>query len=367
MRIVIDARMLYWTGVGRYTKALLEHLPELDAQNDYLVLTRPADRVLWEPAAPNIKRIEVAIDPYSLDEQFGLGKIISELKPDLVHFTTPNIPAYQGRYVVTVHDLTLLDYDTSRGTGWQKAVHGLKRIPFRWVFRRAVTHATGITTGTKYVQQQLIERFGVPKARLTVAPLAADPLLAEPVSTKRLGVKPPYLLYVNNFYPYKNAGSVLLALKELVTTHPDLQLVFTGKPDYFRDVLESQAAELGLADRVVFTGFVTDGELITLYREAALFIYPSLSEGFGLQGLEAMAQGTPVLAARASCLPEVYGEAAAYFDPHNPSDQARQIAEVLQSDIQRKALRASGYERVKQFSWKRTAEQTLAAYRQALK
>src|SRR5579875_1452626 len=125
MRIVIDARMLYWTGVGRYTQRLLTHLEKLDTDNHYLVLVRSADWEKYQPVNAHFIKVRADVDPYSLGEQTQLLGIIRSLKPDLVHFTAPNAPiAYSGRRVVTVHDLTLLDYDTSRGSGLKKWARG---------------------------------------------------------------------------------------------------------------------------------------------------------------------------------------------------------------------------------------------------
>jgi glycosyltransferase involved in cell wall biosynthesis len=127
------------------------------------------------------------------------------------------------------------------------------------------------------------------------------------------------------------------------------------------------ADQLGVADQVTFVGYVSDGELVSLYRGAKAYINPSLSEGFGLQGLEAMAQGTPVLASRASCLPEVYGDAAEYFDPNDPADQARAIALMLDHGEVAERLRATGRKRLAQFSWKKMAQTILAVYEKAVK
>src|SRR5688572_4288547 len=121
MRIVIDGRMLYWTGVGRYTQALLEQLQRIDRENTYLVLMRRQDWGLWEPETPNFSKIEASIDPYSAGEQLWLPWVIQSLKPDLVHFPAANTPLlWRGKRVVTVHDLTLVDFDTSRHSGWRR-------------------------------------------------------------------------------------------------------------------------------------------------------------------------------------------------------------------------------------------------------
>lgn len=367
MRIVIDARMLYWTGIGRYTRALLDELERLDTKNDYVVLMRQADWALWEPTASNFSRVEANFDPYTVAEQWDLYRLLKRLRADVVHFTAPNSPLlYRGRRVVTIHDLTLLDFDTSRAQGGPRRGLGvLKRWAFRLVFWNDARFATRLVTDTEYVARQLAERYGVAKARVRAIWLAADPQVAEPESLKRFGELGRFVFYIGNLYPYKNLGSTLQALAELKTSHPELRLVVAGQPDDFTAALELRARQLGVSDRVKLVGRVTDGEMVALYRAAAAYVNPSLSEGFGLQGLEAMAQGAPVVAARATCLPEVYGEAAEYFDPRDAGDQARAVAQVLDDEAAAERLRRDGREWLKQFSWRRMAEQTQAVYLEA--
>lgn len=367
MKVVIDARMLYWTGVGRYIEALLTELPQLDHDNEYAVLVRRADWDLWEPAAANFTKVECNIDPYSVGEQLRLGGRIKALGPDLVHFTAPNTPLlYRGPRVVTVHDLTLLDYDTSRGQGVVKFLRGLKRLPFRLVLANDAWFADRIVTATDYVKQQLVRRYHIRAKRVVTTLLAADPVAAEPEPVEAYGATGDYLFYVGNVYPYKNAGAMIEAFSLIAKQFPRLKLIVAGARDYFSEQLEQQAHDAGLDGRVVFAGRVSDAEKAALYRGAKLYINPSLSEGFGLQGLEAMAQGTPVLAANVSCLPEVYGDAAVYFDPHDPKDQAEKIGDLLGNEGLREKLRQAGYARVKRFSWRRTAEETLGVYREVL-
>jgi glycosyltransferase involved in cell wall biosynthesis len=368
MRIVIDARMLFWTGVGRYTQALLTELEAVDHDNQYVVLVRRADWAKWQPAQANFSKVESNINPYSLAEQWKLWRQLRALRPDLVHFTAPNAPLlYRGRRLVTIHDLTLLDFDTSRGQGMAKVMRGLKRIPFRLVMTNDARSATTILTATDYVHDQVIDRLGAPSARVRTVLLAADPSVAKPEPLTRFGNLGMYAFYIGNMYPYKNLGSTIEAMAKLNDRLPQLNLVIAGKPDSFTDELKAKAQSLRVLDRVKFLGFVSDGEMISLYRGAAVYVNPSLSEGFGLQGLEAMAQGLPVVAARASCLPEVYDEAAEYFDPRDPADQARAIGRVVSDPAVAGRLRAAGTQRLKDFSWRRMAEQTLEAYRSAAK
>lgn len=364
MRIVIDARMLFWTGVGRYTRNLLENLEELDTENEFFVLMRSKDWQLYRPKAKNFQRVKVDIDPYTAREQLLLPMAIRKLKPDLVHFTAPNAPMLYGRRkIVTIHDLTLIDYDTSRGSGIKKVLRGLKRIPFRIVFRRGANGATAVISGTDYVKWQLVGRYHLPEEKVRVIPLGVEPEMAEPAKIDRFKAGKDFLFYVGNYYPYKNVGVVVEAMSKIAVKHPHFKLVLAGKPDYFQAQLKERVRELKLTEKVVFAGYVTEEELAGLYDAATMYINPSLSEGFGLQGLEAMIHGVPVVAANATCLPEVYEKAAEYFDPLSANDLADKVTKLLDSKADRERLIKHGSARVKEFTWRKVAQKTLETYK----
>src|SRR5262249_47673383 len=141
----------------------------------YVVLVRRCDWAKWTPQSSNFARVECNIEPYSLAEQTRLPAVLGRLAPDIVHLLTPNAAAgYRGRKVVTVHDLTLLDHDTSRGSLRRRLSTKLKRVPFRLIFLRQIATATRVITVTDYVKQQLVERFGIDPARVSTTWLAAD-------------------------------------------------------------------------------------------------------------------------------------------------------------------------------------------------
>ena len=140
-----------------------------------------------------------------------------------------------------------------------------------------------------------------------------------------------------------------------------------GKEDWFWQQFKLGIRRLGLDKNVIFTGYVTDGELASFYQQASFLILPSLSEGFGLPGLEAMAAGLPVLSSNASCLPEVYGSAAEYFDPRNTDELAKKITSLLNSPERLGELRQLGLAQAKKYSWAKMAESTLAIYNRILK
>ncbi|MFI5492944.1 glycosyltransferase family 4 protein [Actinoplanes sp. NPDC051859] len=366
MKIVIDGRMLSWTGIGRYTQALLEGLEAIDQSNDYVVLMRRADWAKWEPQQSNFRRVECNIEPYSLAEQTTLPRVLRGLAPDVVHLVTPNAAArYRGRKVVTVHDLTLLDFDTSRGSLSRRLAAKLKRFPFRLILLMQVATATRIVTVSGYVREQLVKRFRIERTKISAiwnAADSADLTQAAEESVPGLAKSDSVLLYVGNYYPYKNVRVLIEALSVVVQTRPDVKVVLAGKADEFKDDLLALAEKLHVADRIILPGFVTDGQLTWLYRNSSMYVYPSLSEGFGLQGLEAMAQGLPVLSSTATCLPEVYGDAALYFDPHRSEDLAQKIVDLLERPELSTELVAKGRERLAMFSWRATAEATHQAY-----
>jgi glycosyltransferase involved in cell wall biosynthesis len=362
MKIVIDGRMLGWTGIGRYTKALLEELEQLDRSNEYAVLIQRKDWGTWEPSSPNFHKVEANSEPYRLGEQLKLPGLIKRLRPDLVHFLSFNAPImYSGPRITTIHDTTLLDFKNYRGGGSRILLYELKYRAMRVVFWRSMRASEQLITDTEYGKQELVKRGYAPAAKIAaihLGPPSLPPAKAATQPTK----SGDYLLYVGNLYPNKNLRRLIATLPLLRRQHPHLRLVIVGQADVYAAQLAAYADELGVGGAVSLTGFVSDAELAGYYHQAKLYVFPSLSEGFGLPPLEAMALGLPVAAADTSCLPEVLGQAAAYFNPHDPAEMARVIGDLLASPKRLAELRQRGYKHVKTFSWKRMAEQTLALY-----
>ena len=167
------------------------------------------------------------------------------------------------------------------------------------------------------------------------------------------------LLYVGNLYPHKNIQIIFEALKSL----PQFHLNIISKPSVFLERTKNSVKAMGIESQITFLGFVNDANLGRYYEQAYAYIFPSLMEGFGLPGLEAMAYGCPVVAAKTSCLPEVYGQAALYFDPHNADSLIVAIDSISQ---QRKQLQELGYHQIAKYSWHQTAALTLAYYEKCL-
>ncbi len=175
--------------------------------------------------------------------------------------------------------------------------------------------------------------------------------------------KKPYLLYVGNAFPHKNLEHLIKAFKTILSLEPSLELVLVGEIDDFYKSFQTLCKEMGIEKNVIFAGRVSDRELKQLYQNALIYVFPSLCEGFGLPGLEAMKNGLPVVSSDSSCLPEIYGDAALYFNPQNTEEMVKAILEPLNNKELRDKLIKKGYKRIKKFSWQKCAQETLEIYK----
>jgi glycosyltransferase involved in cell wall biosynthesis len=360
MRIVIDARTINST-TGRYIERLLHYLQEIDKTNDYIVLLLEKDQKYWQPTAPNFTTKVADFDQYSLAEQFGLKKLLDRLNPDLVHFCMPQQPVfYKGNKVTTIHDLTLLKvYNSDKN--W--LIYHFKQAVGYFVFKRVIATSKHIITATDFSKNEIINFSKRAEGKISTTLLAAD-ISAEAMESYDLPFK-QFIMYVGQQSDYKNIQRLAAAHQRLIKKYPDLGLVLVGSKNARALINESFFVENDYKN-ILFTGFVPDSQLNWLYSKVSAYVFPSLREGFGLPGLEAMGHGAPVVSSNATCLPEVYGEAAHYFDPTNSADIARVIDEVLGDESLQNDLIKKGRAQFKKYSWRRTAQQTHAIYLKSL-
>lgn len=365
--IVIDAR--FWrrstAGLSTYTQSLVRSLAAVDQTNRYTVLITPEDVAEFDVVAPNVTALVVPIGHYSLAEQTRLGRVLEQLKPDLVHFLHFNHPVgYRGRFVVTMHDLTVVYFPVGR-----QQRNPLRRWAFLAVMKDAARRADRVISVSRTTRDDLVRDLGADPHRVTVIHegLTLTSTSAKPASTLApLGIRTPYLLYVSQWRPHKRIEDLVAAFERLGRQFPDLQLVLTGKPNALFPKIIQRVEHSPLRHRIMTPGFVPDELLPTLYKHAELFVFPSLYEGFGLPPLEAMAMGTPVVAANASCLPEVLGDAAAFFEAGSESDLAQTIADLLTSRTRRAELSRRGRTQAARYDWTTVAQETLRVYQELL-
>ena len=376
MIIGIDARFFgpHAKGLGRYAQKLIEEIEKTDDKNDYLIFLRQANFNEYQPQNLRFKKILANWRWYSLGEQLFFPRQLYRHKIDLMHFTHFNAPIFYRRpYVVTIHDLILRQWPTVKNNLFSRVKYFFKNFVYKIVIRLVLARAKKIIAVSQFVKNDIIKSFGVSPEKVKViyegAPEIANrkSQIADRQILEKYEIKKSYLLYVGNAYPHKNLVRLIEAFKILHNgQYPNLQLVLVGGEDYFYKKLKQENCDergVCFGGGVIFTGFVSDEELGDLYQNAEVYVFPSLCEGFGLPPLEAMSYGVPVVAARVTCLPEILGEAAHYFDAQEPVDMAVKISEVLSNETLRQQFIAAGFAQIKKYSWSRMAEETMRIYK----
>ena len=325
-------------------------------------MVRKNDKNYWKPTAENFKVVVADFEHYSIDEQIGYKKFLENLAPDLVHFCTPGQPIfYKGKTVTSFHDLNLLKTSDSTKKWYE---FRFKQAVGRYVYKYVARNCPNIITPTEFTKEELMNYAEIPSSKITVAPEAIDDNLDKP--TPYQVDFDQFILYVGKQSDYKNIKRLGRAHQRLLEKYPGLGLILVGNLGP-----RAQKNQKYFADKeyknILFTGFITDDKRDWLYKNADAYILPSISEGFGLPGLEAMVYGTPVISSNTASLPEVFGEAAHYFDPLSTKDMARAIDEVLSNKKLQKQLIEKGKKQVKKYSWRKMALATKRVYDDALR
>jgi len=362
VKIVIDARES-GTSTGRYVDKLVEYLHKLRPEFEVVILAKSPRLAFFKKIAPDFKAVKSDLKEFTFAEQLGLLRQIKGLQPDLVHFTMTQQPIrYSGRKITTIHDLTTVRFDNPSKN---RAVFKLKQQVYKRVIVSVAKNSAALITPSKYIKHDVAQYANINPGKIAVTYEAADKITAPAQQVPRLGGK-RFIMYVGRATPHKNLRRLIGAFEILRKSNPDLMLVLAGKFDSNYHRLEALASHKRMADAVVFPGHVSEGELRWLYQNTEAYIFPSLSEGFGLPGLEAMIHGAPVVSSNATCLPEIYGDAAHYFDPNITYDIAQKISNVLSDRALRNQLIKKGQIQAAKYSWQIMAKQTLEIYKKLL-
>lgn len=356
--IVIDARIRS-ASTGRPVDRLLQYLQEMDTPYRYTIILAKGDN--WKPTNKKISVAYSRFPIFSLNplQQILFSKQLYGLKPDLVFFTmTCQQPVlFFGKQITFTHDLTMLKYARAgRLPNW---LHRLRMAGYRFLLWQSHHKAARIIVPTEYVRDAVLKYHVFTQRKVIVTLEASEPTL-EANSEQPEGISKPFIMHVGSPFPHKNIKRLIKAFEKLKVKNPDLELVLAGKKEYYFKQLESWASKRSSYKDIHFTGFVSDAELKWLYENAECYVLPSLSEGFGLPGLEAMAHGCPLVSSSETCLPEVYGDAAQYFDAFDVDSIAQSIQKVISSQKLKSELVDKGYYQVKKYSWERMAKEMYA-------
>jgi glycosyltransferase involved in cell wall biosynthesis len=372
MRIGIDARFYgsIGKGLGRYTQKLIENLEKISTPfgNQYFVLLRKENWEEYQPLDKNFTKVLADIPWYSIKEQIFLPRILRKLNLDLVHFPHFNVPYfYTGKFVVTIHDLILFHFPTRRASTLSPLLYRLKLAAYKVIIKNAIKNSRKILAVSEHTKKDILKHFKINPDKVFVTHEAVDLLPAIPTDLprqevlKKYGIMKPYILYVGNAYPHKNLDVLATSFREVAKKHPLLRLVLVGKEDYFYGRLKKFVRDKKIKN-IIFTDYVSDHHLPAIYQEAQAYVFPSLYEGFGLPPLEAMCEGTPVISSSSSCLPDILGHAAYYFDPKATGEIAEAIEKVLVDNELKESLISAGKKQIKKYSWEKMARETMAIY-----
>lgn len=360
-KIAIDARQ-YSTSTGRYISRLVQYLQQVDQTNTYTILLKPEDMNKFQPVNPGFTKLACPYKEYTFGEQLGFLRQLKGLKPDLVHFGMTQQPIlYHRPKITTIHDLT-----TARFTNPDKnpLVFKVKQQIYKFVIKSATKHSQAIITPTDYVKQDVVAFTGAAAEKVHVTYESAD-TITDPAEQVAALKGSRFIMYIGRPTPHKNLLRLIEAFNQLQGSHPHLKLVLAGKLDANYRQIQQELQPKQKAN-IIFTDFISEGQLRWLLENCSAYVFPSLSEGFGLPGIEAMIHGAPVVSSNATCLPEVYGDAAHYFDPLDVDNMTNAINEVLTNNTLRTRLISAGHDRAADFSWLHMAEQTVALYNKTL-
>ena len=352
MRIAIDAQTTLGkkTGFGFYVKNLAENLKKIDKINKYFIILPKSSRDLSTP-----KRFYW--------DQIGFPLAALKNKPDIIHQTCFSAPIMHGKakVVLTCHDIIGVTYGADMSF-FSRQYFG-RWMPFCYKF------ANKIICNSEYTKNDLIKVLKINPKKLVVVYLAADPIF-KPVNNQELidktkskyQIKNKYLLYLGTLNPRKNIELLINVFAQIHKNLPEYQLVIAGKKTWHYENLLRLAQSSGIADKTLFTDYVSDEDSLHLYNGAELFLFPSLYEGFGFPPLEAMSCGKPVISSNATSLPEIVGEGGILIKPDDVKSWAAEISRLINNNNLRKELSTKALMQARKFSWKKCAVETKQVY-----
>ena len=378
MRIGIDISQLAYpgTGVAVYTDNLVKSLLALDKKNEYTLFFSSLRKKFLisnfeflnksQIANPNFQTKTFKLPPTLLEflwNRFHVVSIEIFTGPlDIFHTSDWLEPPTKCPKVTTIHDLVVYKYpETFTPKGGHDIVSNLKR-KLKWVKRESKL-VIAVSENTK---RDIVEILGIPEEKIRVVYEAADEVYNKQQTTnnidktkKKYGIKGDYILAVGTREPRKNLKRVIEAHEKLGISPPTggLKLVIAGKFGW-----GDQSSIINHQSSIKLLGYVPKEDLAVLYSGAKVFVYPSLYEGFGLPVLEAMSCGCPVVTSNVSSMPEVAGDAAVLVNPESMEEITEGIKKAMK---EREDLVKKGLKRAKEFSWEKTARQTLEVYKEA--
>lgn len=362
MKIGIDARLAFQTGVGRYIRNLLRALDETEneLEDEYIVFLRGEDLEKIQFQNTNFKKIVSNVSWHSFEEQSVFLNQINKQNLDLMHFTYYAHPAFYNKpFVTTIHDLIIYHNETGKASTRNPLVYRLKRKAYEFVLKKSIKNSKSIIVPTYAVKEDITNTFAANADKINVIYEGVDKNMGS--SSKKKGNRKNYFLYVGNAYPHKNLEFLLETFGEFTKTNSKAELILVGPNDYFYNNLKQKYKK-----NITFLHNISDTKLSKLYTEARALIHPSRAEGFGLTTLEAMANNCPVIASSIPVLKEVCQDHAFYFDPTDKNTLLKQIESIWKMDNKKLNTKTTDARKhAAKFAWHDAAEKTRDVYHKA--
>lgn len=363
MKIGIDARLIEETGVGRYIRNLISEIALLDTKNYYVIyLIKKSFDAFVLPNSRWEKRL-ADVHWHTIKEQFVMPWLFIKDKLNILHVPYFNAPIfYPGKYILTIHDLTILHFATGKASTLHPLLYALKQLMYRIILTAGLLRALHIIAVSKAVKNDIISSFSMRVDKISVTYEGIDKQLR--IENGKWRMKQlknrKYFLYVGNAYPHKNLEfliNVFCEWKKSDTHANQCRLVLAGKNDYFYNRLKAYVGQTSCADSILFLHNIDDQKLAFLYRNAQAFVFPTLAEGFGLPALEAISNDCPVIASDLPVFHELLGNIATYV---SGNDKDKWINAFNQALLTKKKINIS--QNFPQYSWMKMAKETLNIY-----
>ncbi len=359
--LVVDARMLHGSGIGRYVRELVPRIMNGGAFDSLHLAGDPAELAPWIARhVPGARMLALPYGRYDWRAQVAWMALRRELPGGrrvtwFPHFDAP-VVAMPAPSVVTVHDLIPLMQGGTAGT--------VKRTMMRAVVQRVTRAAARVITVSDETRRLLVDGDASLASRIRVIPNGGAELADGPASALPAEVRTPFLLCVANRKPHKNLVRAVEVLAALVASHPAFTLVVAGEWFASWEVVERRADALGVSARIIDVGRVDDTVLRALYANCAAFLAPALMEGFGIPVVEAMACGAPVIAADLPWAHALGGEAIGYADAHRTDAWIGALVPLLDQSTVRDTATGRGRARARGFTWDAAAHATAQLLRE---
>jgi len=374
MKIIIDGRLILpeMTGIGRYLISLITALRVIPGDETFQVWLQsnlPGSHPVWRLGDERISLRQKDFNHMVPEQQWKVPIELARSNHDLFHYPHFDLPFLsQGPLVITIYDLKYIAHPFY----FPHHSHG-KRLIIRLMMGYSLRRAERVIVISQKTKEDIEKNFMIDASKIDVIPLGIDNTFFMRNSPddlidirKRYGIIRPYFLFVGEMRPHKNIIGVINAYHHYVKhCSGEHHLVISGKR--YSDYVEPEmlVETLGIKEKVHFV-HITDSDLPVVYQAADVFITLSKYEGFGLPVLEAMASGTPVVASNTTSIPEVVGAAGILVNPDDQNQVIQALSDVIPDGRRRETMIQAGLDRVKEFSWEKCAEQTLAVYRQVI-